>query len=61
MICKAADKDKTKRFLSLEYATKHIMTKHQDVIEETYKDESTIKWVEKTVKDKFKKEMKVNY
>jgi hypothetical protein len=31
------------------------------VIDETYQKESTKDWIEKTVKEKFKKEMKTNY
>ena len=58
-ICKEVNKDK--RFMSLQFAIKHIQTKHNDVIEETYSKESTRDWIEKTVKEKFKKEMKQNY
>lgn len=34
---------------------------HKDVIDETYQNEQTVKWVNKTTKDKFKREMKQNY
>jgi hypothetical protein len=34
---------------------------HKDVIDETYQKEQTVKWVNKTVKDIYKKEMKQNY
>jgi hypothetical protein len=47
--------------MSLQFAVKHIQTKHLDIITETYNKDSTKDWIEKTVKEKFKKEMKQNY
>lgn len=44
--------------MSLPFAIKHIQSKHLDVIDETYSKESTKEWISKTVKEKFKKEMK---
>jgi hypothetical protein len=50
-----------KNFSSERTAVKHILKKHQQVIQETYEKDSTKKWLSRRIREKIKKEMKQNY
>lgn len=47
-----------KVFKGEDFVIKHIKNKHQDVVAETYERESTQDWLERTISQKLKKEMK---
>ena len=50
-----------KHFKGEDYVTKHIKNKHKDLIDETYEQETTKDWLNKTLNKNFKRLMKENY
>lgn len=50
-----------KKFNSERTVVKHILKKHQDKIQEVYSKEQTQNWIKRRIRDKIKKEMKLNY
>ena len=40
---------------------KHIKNKHSDIIDETYEKSSTKDWLNKTLSQRLRKQMKLNY
>ena len=50
-----------KHFKGEDYVTKHIKNKHKDLIDETYDQETTKDWLNKTLNKNFKRLMKENY